>query len=78
MQREPAIIGTGAALPPEAADALADERTFCTDGEHRAFLRQAPDLDRNLVRSGVHLIKLWFSVSRDEQQRRFKERGSTR
>ena len=47
---------------------------FCTDDEYREFLRQAPEFERNLVRSGIHLLKFWFSVSRDEQRRRFKER----
>ncbi len=47
---------------------------FCTDAEYQEFLRQAPEFERNLVRSGIHLIKFWFSVSRDEQRRRFKER----
>ncbi|MFO1015924.1 MAG: polyphosphate kinase 2 [Caulobacteraceae bacterium] len=47
---------------------------FCSDSEYEEFLRQAPEFERNLVRSGIHLIKFWFSVSRDEQRRRFKER----
>jgi polyphosphate kinase 2 len=47
---------------------------FCTDDEYREFMRQAPEFERNLVRSGVHLIKFWFSVSQDEQRRRFEER----
>ena len=47
---------------------------FCTPAEYEEFLRQAPEFERNLVRSGIHLIKFWFSVSRDEQRRRFKER----
>jgi polyphosphate kinase len=47
---------------------------FCTDDEHAEFLRQAPEFERNLPRSGVHLIKFWFSVSREEQRRRFHER----
>jgi polyphosphate kinase len=47
---------------------------FCTDDEYREFLRQTPEFERNLVRSGLHLIKFWFSVSRTEQRRRFKER----
>jgi polyphosphate kinase 2 (PPK2 family) len=47
---------------------------FCTDEEYAEFMRQAPQFERNLVRSGVHLVKLWFSVSRPEQQRRFAER----
>ncbi|WP_119965150.1 polyphosphate kinase 2 [Simplicispira lacusdiani] len=47
---------------------------FCSDGEYHEFMRQAPEFERHLVRSGVHLIKFWFSVSRAEQRRRFKER----
>jgi polyphosphate kinase 2 len=47
---------------------------FCGDAEYREFLRQAPEFERQLVRSGLHLFKLWFSVSRAEQRRRFKER----
>jgi len=47
---------------------------FCTDAEYDEFMRQAPEFERHLVRSGVHLFKFWFSVSRAEQRRRFKER----
>jgi polyphosphate kinase 2 len=47
---------------------------FCAQSEYDEFLRQVPEFERNLVRSGIHLIKFWFSVSRDEQRRRFKER----
>ncbi|MBS0264906.1 MAG: polyphosphate kinase 2 [Planctomycetes bacterium] len=47
---------------------------FCSNDEYQEFLRQTPEFERNLVRSGVHLIKFWFSVSREEQRRRFKER----
>ncbi len=47
---------------------------FCTPDEYLEFMRQAPEFERNLVRSGTHLIKFWFSVSRKEQRRRFKER----
>ena len=47
---------------------------FCTDQEYAEFMRQAPEFERHLVRSGVHLIKFWFSVSRKEQRRRFRER----
>ena len=47
---------------------------FCSEGEYQEFLRQAPEFERQLVRSGIHLFKFWFSVSRDEQRRRFKER----
>ena len=48
---------------------------FCTDKEYDEFLRQAPEFERQLVRSGITLIKFWFSVSRSEQRRRFKERS---
>jgi polyphosphate kinase 2 len=47
---------------------------FCSDEEYQEFMRQAPQFERQLVRSGVHIIKFWFSVSRQEQRRRFKER----
>ena len=47
---------------------------FCSDEEYQEFMRQAPQFERQLVRSGVHLIKFWFSVSQQEQRRRFKER----
>ena len=49
---------------------------FCSDDEYAEFMRQAPEFERNLVRSGTHLIKFWFSVSQAEQRRRFKERES--
>jgi len=49
---------------------------FCTNEEYIEFMRQAPEFERNLVKSGIHLIKFWFSVSRKEQRRRFKERES--
>ncbi|MBK6615423.1 polyphosphate kinase 2 [Ottowia sp.] len=47
---------------------------FCSDKEYREFMRQAPEFERHLVHSGVHLVKFWFSVSQAEQRRRFKER----
>lgn len=47
---------------------------FCTPEEYSEFMRQVPEFERNLVRSGIILIKFWFSVSRDEQKRRFKDR----
>jgi polyphosphate kinase 2 len=47
---------------------------FCSDAEYVEFMRECPEFERNLVRSGIHLIKFWFSVSRPEQRRRFKER----
>ncbi len=47
---------------------------FCTEHEYTEFLRQTPEFERQLVRSGIHLFKFWFSVSKKEQRRRFKER----
>jgi len=47
---------------------------FCTPGEYLEFMRQAPELERMLVRSGIRFFKLWFSVSRNEQFRRFQAR----
>ena len=47
---------------------------FCNAHEYEEFMRQAPEFERMLARNNVHLIKFWFSVSRDEQRRRFKER----
>ncbi len=47
---------------------------FCNDHEYREFMMQAPEFERHLVRSGVYVIKFWFSVSQAEQRRRFKER----
>lgn len=48
--------------------------SFCTPSEYLEFMRQTPDLERMLARSGVRLFKLWFSVSREEQFRRFQSR----
>lgn len=47
---------------------------FCSEAQYQQFIHQAPLFERQLVQSGVHLIKFWFSVSRKEQRRRFKER----
>ena len=47
---------------------------FCTPDEYNEFMRQTPEFERTLARSGIHLIKFWFSVSRAEQRRRFEER----
>jgi polyphosphate kinase len=47
---------------------------FCTADEYAEFMRQTPEFERTLARSGIYLIKFWFSVSRKEQRRRFKER----
>ena len=44
---------------------------FCTDDEYKEFLRSCPEFERMLVRSGIILIKYWFSVSDEEQERRF-------
>ena len=49
---------------------------FCSPDEYTEFMRQTPEFERTLARSGIHLIKFWFSVSREEQRRRFKERES--
>lgn len=47
---------------------------FCSNQEYDAFIQQVPAFERHLTQSGVHIIKFWFSVSRAEQRRRFKER----
>ncbi len=47
---------------------------FCTDEEYQEFLRSCPEFERMLVRSGIRLIKYWFSVSDEEQERRFQAR----
>jgi len=47
---------------------------FCTDEEYEEFVRQTPMFEQMLVRSGLHVIKFYLSVSRDEQARRFAER----
>ena len=47
---------------------------FCTDQEYQEFMRQAPEFERMMVRNNIHLIKFWFSVSREAQRQRFKER----
>ncbi|HPE60690.1 MAG TPA: polyphosphate kinase 2 [Thiolinea sp.] len=47
---------------------------FCSDREYDEFMRETPEFERHLARSGIHLFKLWFSVSRTEQRRRFEER----
>lgn len=48
---------------------------FCTDDEYREFMRACPEFERMLVRSGIQLIKYWFSVSDEEQERRFQRRN---
>jgi len=47
---------------------------FCTEEEHQEFLRSCPEFERMLVRSGIILIKYWFSVSDDVQEKRFRAR----
>ena len=47
---------------------------FCSDEEYTEFLRSCPEFERMLVRSGIQLIKYWFSVSDAEQERRFQRR----
>ncbi|MDH3693214.1 MAG: polyphosphate kinase 2 [Gammaproteobacteria bacterium] len=47
---------------------------FCTEDEYREFLRTCPEFERMLVRSGIKLIKYWFSVNDKEQERRFQAR----
>lgn len=49
---------------------------FCDPHEYLLFMRQAPEFERMLVASGIHLFKFWFSVSREEQLRRFVSRHS--
>lgn len=47
---------------------------FCEPHEYLEFMRQTPEFERMLTRSGTHLIKYWFSVTQEEQHRRFKSR----
>ncbi len=47
---------------------------FCSNDEYWEFLRSCPNFERMLIRSGIILIKYWFSVSQDEQEKRFKSR----
>ena len=47
---------------------------FCTDAEYHEFLRSCPEFERMLIRSGIMVIKYWFSVSDEEQERRFQKR----
>ncbi len=47
---------------------------FCTDAQYQEFMQSCPEFERMLVRSGILLIKYWFSVSDEEQERRFQDR----
>lgn len=49
---------------------------FCTNDEYWEFLRACPNFERMLIRSGIILIKYWFSVSEEEQEKRFKARNA--
>jgi polyphosphate kinase 2 len=49
---------------------------YCTEDEHAEFLRSCPEFERMLVRSGITVLKYWFSVSFDEQRKRFEERNA--
>jgi polyphosphate kinase len=49
---------------------------FCTNAEYREFLRACPEFERMLVRDGIILRKYWFSVSDEEQERRFRSRAA--
>ena len=51
---------------------------FCTEEEHKEFLRSCPEFERMLVRSVIILVKYWFSVSNEEQERRFQGRRKER
>lgn len=48
---------------------------FCSPNEYLEFMRQTPEVERMLVRSGIRLYKFWFSVTQDEQKRRFDSRS---
>lgn len=48
---------------------------FCSPSEYMEFMRQVPEFERMLVRSGIRMFKFWFSVSQDEQLRRFQSRS---
>jgi polyphosphate kinase 2 len=49
---------------------------FCEPWEYLEFMRQTPDLEQMLVRSGIRLYKYWFSVTQNEQKRRFESRAT--
>lgn len=48
---------------------------FCTEDQYQEFLRSCPEFERMIIRAGIILIKYWFSVSDEEQERRFRERN---
>ncbi len=49
---------------------------FCTDEEYWEFLRSCPEFEKMLIRSGIILLKYWFSISDEEQEKRFRERAT--
>jgi len=50
---------------------------FCTDDEYQDFMRACPEFERMLIRSGIRLVKYWFSISDEEQEKRFQARVNT-
>ncbi len=50
---------------------------FCSDDEYQDFMRACPEFERMLIRSGIKLIKYWFSISDEEQEKRFQARVNT-
>jgi polyphosphate kinase 2 len=50
---------------------------FCTEAQYQEFMHSCPEFERMLIRSGIRLIKYWFSVSDEEQERRFQDRMKT-
>ncbi len=50
---------------------------FCSEEEYQDFMRACPEFERMLIRGGIRVIKYWFSISDDEQERRFQDRVST-
>lgn len=50
---------------------------FCTDDEYSDFMRACPEFERMLIRSGIKLVKYWFSISDEEQEKRFQARVNT-
>jgi polyphosphate kinase 2 len=49
---------------------------FCTNDEYEEFLRSCPEFEKMLIRSGIILLKYWFSVSDEEQEKRFRDRAT--
>lgn len=49
---------------------------FCTEDEYMEFLRSCPEFEKMLIRSGIILLKYWFSVSDEEQEKRFRDRAT--